>query len=233
MDESRLSFISHLEELRRRLLVCLAALCAASLASYWYCDSVIDFLTRPVGALVFLAPAEAFLSRLKISFFTGLLLSAPILLYQIWRFIVLALTEKEKKALFWILPCSYLLFIGGTALCLMAVQPAAIRFLLAYGSDDLKPLLTVSAYLKFTISLALAFGFLFQLPLVLFFLQWMGIVSRERLHGWRKMIYLGAFIVAALLTPGPDVFSQILLAIPTVALYEISLIAMRLSSPRA
>lgn len=226
-----MSFVGHLEELRKRLLICLVALCAASVACYWYCDAFISFLTRPVGSLVFLAPAEAFLSRLKIAFFAGFLISAPVILYQAWHFVVLALTDKERKALFWILPCSYLLFIAGCALCLFAVQPAAIQFLLAYGSDDLRPLLTVSAYLKFTVSLALAFGLLFQLPLVLFFLHWMNIVSLERLNAWRRTVYLASFIVAALLTPGPDIFSQILLALPTLALYEVSLFAMRLYSP--
>ncbi|MBI4051989.1 MAG: twin-arginine translocase subunit TatC [Elusimicrobia bacterium] len=225
--EERLTLVEHLEELRKRLFVCVVSILICSVFAYHYSEFIFHRLAQPVGSLVFLAPAEAFLTRLKIALWVGFFISIPVVLFETWRFVVQGLTEREKKALFWILPSSYVLFSLGAVLALGVVVPAAMRFLMAYGSEDLRPFLTASAYIRFVLFLTLSFGFLFQLPLVLFFLNWLGIVTPFQLGSYRRMIYLGSFVVAAVLTPGPDIFSQVLLAVPTIFLYEISLGIMR------
>jgi len=131
-----------------------------------------------------------------------------------------------------ILPVSYFLFLSGVSLAVFFVIPNAVRFLMAYGSDQVQPLFAVGAYLEFVTMLALAFGLVFQIPLVLLFLHRAGIVSYEMLASKRRYIYFAGVVMAALLTPGPDVISQIALAIPTVFLFEVTLMIMR-CSPRA
>ena len=143
------------------------------------------------------------------------------------------LLEKEKKALTWILPSSYALFLFGVALALFVALPAALRFLLAYGSAELLPMLTAEAYFQFAFYVALAFGLLFQMPLLLIFLCQIGLVTQAQLAAWRRHVYLGAFIVAGVLTPGPDVFSQAILAAVTVVLFEASLLVARWTLPQS
>ncbi|MBI4668298.1 MAG: twin-arginine translocase subunit TatC [Elusimicrobia bacterium] len=222
-----MTLVKHLEELRHRLIVCILSIAVFSIAAYYYSESIFRWLAKPAGGLVFIAPAEAFLARLKIAFFGGLFLSVPVILFEVWKFVVVGLTGREKKSLAWILPSSYVLFTLGAALALFAVFPTAMRFLLAYGSDELKPFLSVGAYLRFVSFLTFSFGLLFQLPLVLLFLGRLGIITSAGLAKQRRLAYLVSFVTAAFLTPGPDIFSQILLAVPTILLYEISLIAMR------
>ncbi|MBI4396003.1 MAG: twin-arginine translocase subunit TatC [Elusimicrobia bacterium] len=227
MPGTHLTLVGHLEELRKRLLVCLVSVFLFSIAAYNFTGVLFHWLVKPVGSLVFLAPAEAFLTKVKLAVYSGFFLSIPIVLFEVWRFVVQGLTRQERKTLFWILPSSYFLFGMGVALALGGVVPAAVKFLLAYGSEDLRPLLSAGPYFRFVFSLSLAFGVLFQLPLVLFFLHWLGVVTPAQLAGYRRHIYLGSFVAAAVLTPGPDLFSQILLAVPTIVLFEVSMVFMR------
>lgn len=227
MPETQMTVLEHLEELRRRIFVCLLAVLAASAVTYGYSGIILGWLAKPAGSLVFSAPAEAFFIRLKIALFSGLFISMPVVLFQAWKFVVQALTGRERKALVWILPVSYALFGMGAALALFFVIPSAVRFLLAYGSPEMTPLLNVSAYFEFVLALALAFGALFQLPLFLFFLKWLGIMTVRQMAGYRRVVYVASFVLAAFLTPGPDVFSQVVLAVPTILLYEISIFVMR------
>ncbi|HAH07664.1 MAG TPA: twin-arginine translocase subunit TatC [Elusimicrobia bacterium] len=229
----RLTLLEHLEELRRRLLVCLVCAAACACWVFPHSGAVIDRLAAPAGKLVFLSPAGAFLIRLKIAVFGGAFLALPILLYQAWSFVVEGLTDGERRPLLWVLPAAYLLFAAGAALALFVVVPAALRFLLDFGTPTLRPLMSVDEYLGFFFFMALAFGLLFQLPIALLFLHRIGVVTRAGLSGYRRHAYLLAFVIAAFLTPGPDVFSQFVLAVPTILLYEVSLLAMALSEPKA
>lgn len=233
MGELRMSWVDHLEELRRRLLFYLAVLVLASAGTFQYSEALLKWIARPAAALVFTAPAEAFLTRLKVALWGGFLLSLPVLLYEAWRFAAPALTEREKKAWVWVCPASLGLFALGGGLALFIVVPNAMRFLLAFGTEELTPMLSVGAYLKFVVSLSLAFGVLFQLPLALLFLNTAGLVSPEGLSTYRRHVYLGSFVAAAVLTPGPDVFSQVLLAGSTVLLFELSLAVLRLAGSRS
>lgn len=216
----------HLEELRGRLIRCLLSLAVGTAVAWAWSGDFLSWLARPVGGLVFLTPTEAFFTRLKTAMYGGFLLTLPILLHQAWGFTAVAMGRGLKRVLVLIVPASFVLFLSGIALSVFVVVPAAMRFLVAYGSSDIRPMLTVSAYLEFITTLSLAFGVVFQIPLVLILLQKAGIVTREGLASRRRYVILGAFIVGGALTPGPDVFSQVCLAIPVIILFEIALLVM-------
>lgn len=227
LDDPELPVVEHLIELRRRLIYSLCALAAASAASYRWSGEILSWLARPAGGLVFSAPAEAFYMRLKIAGAAGLVLTLPFVLHQAWLFVAPALERRMRPLALRLIPLSYVLFLLGASMALFVVVPAALKFLLSYGSEDVRPLLTLGAYLGFVVQLTVAFGVVFQLPLVLAFLNKAGIVSRAWLSAKRPYLYLGAFLGAALLTPGPDVFSQLALALPAVALLELTLLFLR------
>lgn len=218
--------LDHLAELRRRLIVSLLILGLGAAAVFRFSGDLLSWLARPAGGLVFVAPAEAFYTRLQVALFGGFLLTLPFLLHQAWLFVARALDGRWRRVAMLLAPLSYLLFIAGAALAVFLVVPAALRFLLSYGSEGVRPLLSLSAYLEFVTGLSLAFGIVFQLPLALFALNRAGVVERGRLRGLRGPIYVACFAAAALLTPGPDVVTQLLLGLPAVLLFELSLLAM-------
>ncbi|MBI5629494.1 MAG: twin-arginine translocase subunit TatC [Elusimicrobia bacterium] len=217
----------HLIELRERLILCLLAWGVAAAAVYRYSGAALSWLVRPAGTLVFLAPTEAFMTRLKVGCYGGFMLAFPFIFSQAWLFVARAFDKNWRRKLVPILPASFFLFLLGSGLCLTVVVPAAMRFLLAYGTENLKPLLSLGAYLDFALGLALSFGLAFQLPLVLYLLNQAGLVSRTQLASWRRPAYFLCFVSAAFLTPGPDVISQASLALPAALLYELSLLLMR------
>lgn len=226
-----MTLTEHLEELRRRLIAGIAALFIGTCVAWIWSGELLSWLARPAGGLIFVAPTEAFFSRLKVSFFGGFLLSLPVILYEIWAFVACALDEPVRKVVSVLVPLSYFLFVAGIALSVFLVVPTAIRFLLSYGSADVVPMMTVGAYVGFVAAISIAFGLVFQIPLVLTFLNRAGVIRRDSLGAKRRYVYFGAFVVAALLTPGPDVFSQLALAIPIVVLFEGSMLAMRWTEP--
>lgn len=216
--------IEHIVELRRRLILALAWTGAGSVAAYQFSGSIITRLARPVGTLVFIAPAEAFLVRVKIAIFGGFLLSLPAVLYQAWLFMARAFAPGLRRYLKRAIPISYLLFLTGSALALYLVIPAAMKFFLSYETSDLKPLIGVGAYLHFTALMVLAFGSVFQLPLVLIALNRLGMVGKSQLKAQRRVVYFLGFVLGAVLTP--DVFSQTVLAVSAIVLFEGALLAM-------
>lgn len=226
LEDPAQPLVEHLAELRRRLIVSLLILCAASAFVFQRSGDLLTWLSGPVGGLIFVAPTEAFYTRLRVAVFGGFLLSLPLLLHQVYLFIARALEARWRRLILTLLPLSYGLFLLGAALSLWVVVPAAMRFLLSYGSEGVKPLMSLGAYLEFVTGLCLAFGTVFQLPLVLYALNRMGVVSRQTLAAWRGPMWLACFALSALLTPGPDVVSQIALAVPAVLLFELSLLAM-------
>lgn len=216
----------HLVELRRRLIVSLSALAVGTLLIYRWSGQILSWLAHPVGGLIFTAPTDAFLTRLKVAMFGGLFLSLPLILHQAWLFVARALEARWRRFLLGILPLSYALFLLGAAVAVFVVVPGAMRFLLAYGSEDVRPLLNLNSYLEFVTHLGVSFGLIFQMPLALYFLNRVGLVTRRGLASRRQYVYLLAFLLAGIATPGPDVFSQIALALPTVLLFELTLLAM-------
>ncbi len=176
---------------------------------------------------MFTAPAEAFLVRFKIAFGVGAILTFPVVLYQAWRFVDVALLTRERSMVRTILPFSCLLFLLGLLLALFGVAPLAAKFLLAFGGPSLKPMISVGAYLSFLFWMILGFGAFFQLPLVVIGLSHVGVVSPATLEKYRSHVVVGIFILCAVMTPGPDIFSQLLLALPAYLLFETSLFIAR------
>lgn len=232
-----MTIIEHLEELRRRLLAGLVALGVGTVVSWIYVEALLAFLMAPVTRLgervIFLAPTEAFFVRLKMAVLAGVFLSLPVLLYQVWRFVSIGLTAAERRTARWLLLPAYLLFVGGAAFALVGIVPMGVRFLLSYRTADLQPMLSIGAYTSFVMAFMLAFGLVFELPIVLLFLTKIGVVTPASLAAGRRYAIVAIVGLAAVLTPGGDVFSQLLMAVPTYLLYEASIWIARFVSPPA
>ncbi|MFH2204495.1 MAG: twin-arginine translocase subunit TatC [Elusimicrobiota bacterium] len=226
-EDREMTLTEHLEALRRCLIISLLVIFVGTAVVWNWSGDFLAWLARPVGGLIFLAPTEAFFTRFKVAAFGGLLLSLPVVLHQVWTFTACAIGKDLRKGVLIILPASYFLFLAGVSLAVFFVIPNAVHFLMAYGSDQVQPLFAVGAYLEFVTLLALAFGLVFQIPLVLLFLHRAGIITYEMLAAKRRYIYFAGVVAAAMLTPGPDVVSQIALAVPTIILFEITLLIMR------
>ena len=149
--DGSMSIIAHLEELRKRLIYSIAAVAVGSGVAYFYIDEIMRCLTAPAGKLYYMQPAEAFFTYLKIAVFGGFLLALPVIFYEIWRFILPALTVRERKALLLIVPLSVVLFVVGIAFSFTLVLPAAIRFFIGFGTDNLEPLFSLGKYLDFVL----------------------------------------------------------------------------------
>ena len=226
------AFLDHLEEFRRRLILCLASLAAATAISFFFSRQILDFLTQPLQryqetSLYFQTPHEAFLVHVKASLTVGLLISLPVWMTQLWSFITPGLYEREKKALVPLIFFSFALFIFGCAFAYYLVIPAGLHFLLSFGSKSLTPMLTIGPYVSFFLGMILACGALFDFPVVMVGLVQLGVVSTASMAQARKMVILGIFVVAAVVTPSPDPFSQLLLAFPLWVLFEASLLVCR------
>jgi sec-independent protein translocase protein TatC len=196
----------------------------------FYVDKIIEIFSQQTGGFVFLHPTEALFARLKIAFVVALFLSIPVIIFEVWRFVGIGLTPGERRKTLVFLPISYLLFCGGVAVAWFGVLPFAIQFLLGFETETLQPFLSIDRYIGFVAWFSMAFGVMFQLPIVIFLLVKIGVVTPKQLARYRPHVILGLAILAALLTPGPDFFSQLALLIPTYLLFEISLLAARLTS---
>lgn len=249
MTETKLPLTEHLSELRKRVLVALTVFIAAFSVSFAFSERIFNVLMLPlrgylkVGrvypyvefvekkasfSLVFLAPTEAFWAHIKISIIAGLIISVPVVLYELWKFISPGLLEKEKKYVGPFVITGSGLFIMGALFCFIIVLPFAMQFLLTYKTASLVPMISVGNYMDFCLKFILAFGAIFELPVVIVLLTRMGVVSPETLAKKRKYAVLLAFVAAAALTPTPDAFNQVLMAIPIILLYEVGVLVSRL-----
>lgn len=216
-------FWEHIEELRLRLIKSLVAIGIASILSYPFIDQVIVFLSRPVGKFIFIHPTEAIFVRLKISLFLGILIAIPIVIYQLWKFVSIAAFPGEHKILRAVLPVSYALFLIGFTFGFFVLIPICVHILIGYGNEKLVPSLSIEAYINFVGSICLILGGVFQLPLVSFFLAYFGLLKAEILSEKRRVAILIIYIFSAIVTPGPDPVSAILLAVPSYLLFECSI----------
>ena len=226
--DEKVPFTTHLEELRKRLIIVLSSVGLGFVVCYGFSESILALLRRPLKSdLIFIAPTEALFINLKISLFAAIFLCAPVLLYQTWCFIAPGLVEKERKSLLPLLFSTTLFFLLGAVFAYLVLLPVSLQFLLGYGSKNLKPMITVGSYLSFCGKLILACGLIFQSPVVVYFLAKLDLIhSRSMAHNRRYAILI-AFVVGAILTP-PDVFSQLLLALPLMGLYEISILIVKM-----
>ncbi len=219
-DGGSMSMIEHLEDLRRVLIYCLVAALLATVVCWFFSGRLLDLLVVPLKdqGVYFHAPNEAFLTRLKISFVCGLFLVVPFIFYQIYSFVVPGLYERERKVMTPLLVFSTGLFYTGVAFSFLVVTPQVMKFMLGFGTDLMQPLIGIGPYFAFVARLSLAFGVIFELPLVVLFLSVAGLVNpRTLLRAWRFALII-IVVFAAVLTP-PDVISQMMMAVPVVLLY--------------
>ncbi|HEY8964610.1 MAG TPA: twin-arginine translocase subunit TatC [Alphaproteobacteria bacterium] len=235
------STFEHIVELRARLITCVLVLIAMTGICYLFVDHILAFLIQPLASsmgqdgtqrLIYTDLTEAFFTNIKISFLTALFVTLPVILIQVWKFVAPGLYAKEKNALFPFFFATPALFICGALLVYYFIMPLAWSFFLGFqtsGAETALPIqleAKISDYLNLIISLIFAFGLCFQLPVLLMLLARAGFITADTLATKRKYAMVGAFIVAAPLTP-PDIVSQCLLAIPLIALFEISIFLIR------
>ena len=218
-----LSFMGHLDELRWRLIKSVIAVFIAACLFYPFVDRVLAFLIRPVGHVIFTSVADAFVARLMLTIWAGVILALPVIIYQVWQFVCAGLKDNERKYIRFFAPFSFILFVAGGMFGYLAMIPIGMKFLLSFATEFIVPMITIQNYISFVTTLILAFGVAFQLPLVLMFLAKIGIVTPAFLVQKRKHAIVLILIVSALITP-PDAVSQIIMALPLVVLYEIGII---------
>lgn len=237
IDDSKAPLLDHLIELRGRLLKCVYALVICGVICFYFSDKLFAFLIQPLreafgegkGQLVYTKLYEAFFVQVKIAMFGAFCLSFPVIANQLWAFVAPGLYAKEKRALLPFIIATPVLFTMGAALAYYIVMPTAFHFFLAFqgnaGGLNVEALPSADAYLSLVMQFILAFGISFLMPVLLMLLNRAGFVTRAQLIGLRRYMIVGAFIAAAVLTP-PDVISQLMLAIPLILLYEITIIAI-------
>lgn len=250
-DTKMMSFLGHLGDLRKKITVSLIATCVTFMVSFNYSEQLLESLMFPLRytldfsvtkmymyfipqdklhntKLVFLAPAEGFWMNMKIAMVAALILALPVIFQQLWSFISPGLHGKEKKYVVPFVLTATGLFLVGGAFCFFIVLPFAMGFLLTYKVGDfMMPLLSVGQYVDFCLKFILAFGAVFELPIIILFATRMGLITTQTLAKNRRYAVLIAFIVAAILTPTPDIFNQTLMAVPMIILYEVGIIAAR------
>lgn len=227
--EGQMSFLDHLTELRIRLTRSAIAAIIGFLACYGFSKQLFELLMRPLVAvfppdtkLIYTALPEAFFTYIKVALVAGVLLASPYIFYQIWSFIAPGLYKDERKYLIPIALCSGIFFSVGAGFGYSVVFPFAFEFFMDFATETIRPMPSLKEYFDFSLKLLFAFGLIFELPLFIFFLARLGIVTSRMLRKFRKYAFLCSFVVSAVLTP-PDVVSQTLMAGPLIVLYELSI----------
>jgi sec-independent protein translocase protein TatC len=239
MDEKRLPLTAHLQELRKRLILSFIAVGVGFVLCYALADSLFNILAIPLlkvmpagGTLIFTSVAEAFFTYMKVAFIAGLILASPFVLYQVWAFVAPGLYRNEKR---YVIPFVFLgsfFFALGIIFGYFIAIPIGFKFLLGYATDFIKPMPSMKEYLSFSIKFLLAFGLVFEFPVVLLLLSKIGVVDAKKLARQRKYAILLIFIFAAVMTP-PDLISQVLMALPLMGLYEVSIILSKFFGKRS
>ncbi|MGB9887105.1 MAG: twin-arginine translocase subunit TatC [Moorellales bacterium] len=233
--KSEMTFLEHLEELRRVLVVCGLTLGITSGIVYGlFRQQLLAWVTAPLlkyqVPLIYIGLGEAFLTQIKLSLAAGFVLALPVILWQVWSFVVPALKPEERRTVAGIVFSSVLLFTAGVLFAYFAVFRFVVRFLITVAGPGLTPMFSVGHYISFLITFLLPFGLCFELPLIMYLLTRWGIVEEDWLVKNRRYAVVIVFIVAAALTPGPDVVSQLCMAGPLLVLYEVSVWVVRLAA---
>lgn len=223
------SFLEHLDEMRRRLIIAVIAISACTLASFFYSDKILDILAYPmrqyIPAVYFFSPADAFVVKIKVSLLSGLIFASPILMWQVWLFVSPALYPNERQAILPFTVITTSLFLAGAVFSFTKAVPMTLQFLMSMQTDYMKPLVSMSEYISFVTMMVIAFGFAFNLPVFVLALVASRVVQAKMLNKFQRHVVVFIFIAAAILTPGPDIASQLMLAIPLLVLFELSVAA--------
>lgn len=236
--EAPMTLMGHLNELRRRLFRIVIIVILGFVAFYGVAEYLYAYLSAPLQAqlpegskLIYTSPAGAFFTYMKVALVASLFGTSPISFYQVWAFIAPGLYKEEKRAVLPLAFFSSIFFIAGAAFCFFMVFPIAFKFFMGFATDTIVPMISVEEYLGFALKLLIAFGVVFEMPLFAYFLSRFGILSPDFMRRQRRYAILLIFIVAAILTP-PDVFSQCLMAMPMLLLYEVSIYVSAMAYPK-
>lgn len=229
--KASMPFLEHLEELRWRLLKSMFAVIVMAMAAFYFAEQIVEFVRLPLGdvKLYNIAVTGTFYAYLKVSLITGVLGALPIIFYQMWMFIAPGLYNREKKFILPMVVVSTILFIIGAGFCYLLVLPMSFQFLIGFSGEAVVNTITIGSYISFVGLMMLAFGFGFQMPIIAYFLAKIGLLKPSFLVKGRRYSIVIILIVGAILTP-PDVFTQVLMAIPLYILYEISIIVVKLTA---
>lgn len=237
-EQQGMSIIEHLDELRRRILISVAALVVSVVAAFIAQDFVFTLIKRPLTSsgiktqLITLSPSEPFMTVIKVSVYAGFLLALPILLWEFWSYIMPALYEREKKMVLPYVALTAGLFLGGVLFGYFLVLPVGLRFLVGYGGDIFLQQLRAGEYVSFVSLFLLAFGATFELPIVMLLLGGLGIINSRLLRKQRRVAVVVIAVVSMVLTPSQDPVSMLLMMAPLLFLYEFSIVLTRLQERR-
>ena len=240
-QKSAMPFLDHLEELRWRLIKSVLSVIVCAIIAYSFANYLIEFIQIPFSKIttdnasaIKLYNTEitgTFYAYIKVSLIAGALVALPFIFYQLWSFIAPGLYKKERMMILPLVFISTFLFLVGAAFCFEVVLPISLEFLIGFSGGSIENIITIGSYLSFTGLLLMAFGLGFQMPLLSFFLGKIGIINAGMLSKGRRYAIVGMLVIGAIITP-PDVFTQLLLAIPFYLLYEISIIVVRLTQKK-
>lgn len=224
-DDNRSTVLGHLQELRRRLIKSVIAIAITSLLSFVFYEWIFYYLKLPAAGinLIYIEMTEMIGSIMRVCLVSGIILAMPYLVFQAIMFLSPALTRKEKKYVYLALPWIALMFIGGVVFGYFILLPPAINFLVTFGADIATPQIKIGNYISIVTRLLLAIGFVFEMPVITTFLARIGVISPKWLSDKRKPAIIIAFVLAAIITPTFDPLNQILVAVPLVVLYEMSI----------
>ncbi|HEX9253202.1 MAG TPA: twin-arginine translocase subunit TatC [Ignavibacteriaceae bacterium] len=236
--EKEMTFLEHLEELRWRIIFSIIGIVVGTIVAWIFIDFLVDVvLLKPAkdsGAhLQNLRPFGQLFLYMQIAIMVGIIISIPNIFYQFWRFISPALRKHERRYIFWIVAFSSICFLIGIAFAYFVMLPLTLKFAAQFGSESIKNEFSIEEYMSIIISVMLAAGLIFELPMVSFFLSKLGILKPSFMKKFRKHAIVVIMIAAAFLTPGTDPVSQIVLAIPLVVLYEISILVSKISQKKS
>ncbi|NIP29055.1 MAG: twin-arginine translocase subunit TatC [Candidatus Dadabacteria bacterium] len=231
-NESKMHFLEHLEELRKRIIFSLISIVIFFVPSYFFSKEIFDFLMTPIikslpegSSLIFIRPAEGFLTYLKVAIFASFCCSFPVILYQIWSFISPGLYKKEKNIVIPFIFFGTTFFLCGAFFCYSIAAPQGFKFLLGeYTTEYVKAFPSIKEALSFLMSLMIGFGLIFEFPLIIFILSRLGIVTSTFLRNNRKYSFLISAIAAAFITPTTDAISMMFMLIPLFIFYEIGIV---------
>lgn len=232
-DEARMTLIEHLEEFRSRLFKVALAFVVACIVTWIFRSQIFEWLLDPANLekLTFMGPAQGLMTDVKLSLFSAFLLTVPVVIYHAWMFVAPAVGEVGRAFTYVIVTLSSLLFLAGVAFGYYAILPVGLQFLLDYESERFEALPTADTYLPFITRTLLAAGIIFELPAATYVGAKLGLITAPVLRRFRKHALIVNAVVAAALTPSPDPFSMILMAVPLAVMYELSIIIARFVNP--
>ena len=233
-EDEKLPIMGHLRELRKRIMRMAIAVVITTAISFIFVERFFEILKSRADNvdLIYVEMTEMFSTYFTVALYSGFALATPVILYEIVMFIRPALTPREKKYLYSLLPGVLIAFAIGVVFAYYVLIPPATNFLLTFGNDIATPQIRVGNYVSLVVRLIFLVGLCFELPVVIYFLAKIKVVTVKKLSRFRRYAFLGAFVIAALATPTPDPFNQALVAVPLYLLYEVGILLARVGGPR-